>query len=98
MAPGLQKLREAIDQIDRQIVELLAERLRLVIKVGEIKLAHQLAVYDPNRERELIERVTSAATDPLTPGMVQRIFECIIRESRNLEQKHVTDSTPLPKP
>jgi monofunctional chorismate mutase len=98
MAPGLQKLREAIDQIDRQIVELLAERLRLVIKVGEIKLAHQLPVYDPKRERELIERVTSAVADPMTPGMAQRIFECIIQESRSLEQQHVTDSTPPPKP
>jgi chorismate mutase len=79
-------------------VELLAERLRLVIKVGEIKLAHQLAVYDPNRERELIERVTSAVAEPMTPGMAQRIFECIIQESRSLEQKHVTDSQHPPKP
>ena len=98
MAPGLQQLRDAIDKIDRQIVELLAERLRLVIKVGELKLAHQLPVYDPNRERELIERVTRAVADPMTPGMAQRIFECIIQESRSLEQKHVTDSTPPPKP
>jgi chorismate mutase len=87
--PGIPKLREAIDVIDRQLVELLAERLRLVMQVGEIKRAHHLAVYDAQRERDLFERVSQAAPSPLTPDMAQRIFECIIQESRNLEQRHV---------
>jgi chorismate mutase len=87
--PGIPKLREAIDSIDRQLVELLAERLQLVMKVGEIKRAHHLAVYDAERERDLFERVSRAAPSPLTPDMAQRIFECIIQESRSLEQRHV---------
>ena len=82
-------MRDAIDIIDRQLVELLAERLRLVMKVGEIKRAHHLTVYDAERERDLFERVSRAAPSPLTPDMAQRIFECIIHESRSLEQRHV---------
>ncbi len=91
MASGIPKLREAIDQIDREIVELLAARLRLVMKVGEEKRSQGLTVYDPTRERDLLDRVASAAPEPLTAPMAQRIFQCIIQESRNLEQRHVAE-------
>jgi chorismate mutase-like protein len=89
MAPGILELRKSIDQLDRQLVELIAERLRLVKQVGEIKRGSGLEVYDPERERDLLQRVSQAAPAPLEPAMAQRIFECIIQESRNLEQRHV---------
>jgi chorismate mutase-like protein len=91
--PGIPQLREAIDSIDRQLVELLARRLELVMKVGEIKRAHDLPVYDADRERDLLERVARAAPRPLAPDVAQRIMECIIQESRSLEQRHVSGLT-----
>jgi chorismate mutase-like protein len=90
MAPGISDLRESIDRIDRQIVQLLAERLELVKRVGEIKRGHGLNVHDPARERDLLDKVAKAAPEPLTPDIAERIFQCIIQESRNLEQRHVT--------
>mgnify|MGYP003446083671 CR=1 FL=1 len=89
MAPGIPELREEIDQIDRQILELVARRLVLVMKVGEVKRGRGLPVYDPTREGEMLERVARAAAAPLDGGMAQRIFRCIIEESRNLEQRHI---------
>jgi chorismate mutase len=89
MAPGIPELREEIDQIDRQILELVARRLVLVMKVGEVKRGRGLPVYDPTREGEMLERVARAAAAPLNGEMAQRIFRCIIEESRNLEQRHV---------
>ncbi len=88
-AAELTQLRDEIDEIDRDIVELLAKRLRLVMKVGEYKRAKGLAIYDAGRERELLARVASAAPSPLEPAMAQRIFECVIQESRELEKRHV---------
>lgn len=88
-AAALRELRDEIDGIDRQIVELLAQRLRLVMKVGEYKRAHGLAVYDAERERDLLARVANAAPSPLEPAMAQRIFQCVIQESRDLEKRHV---------
>jgi chorismate mutase-like protein len=93
MAPGIPQLRESIDALDRQILDLVAERLRLVMQVGEIKRSHGLDVYDPAREGDLLERVARAASAPLTAAMAQRIFRCIIEESRGLEQRHVTELT-----
>jgi len=89
MATQLRELRDAIDQIDRELVELLAKRLRLVVSVGEYKRGHSLPIYDAERERDLLARVAHAAPSPLEPAMAQRIFQCIILESRELEQRHV---------
>jgi chorismate mutase len=96
MASGIPQLRQSIDQLDRQILELVAERLRLVMQVGEVKRGLGLDVYDPTRERDLLERVARAAPPPLTSAMAQRIFQCIIEESRGLEQRHVSDLPPKP--
>lgn len=89
MAAPLRELRDEIDTIDRNIVELLAQRLRLVMRVGEYKRANGLAIYDAERERDLLARVANAAPSPLEPAMAQRIFQCVIQESRELEKRHV---------
>jgi chorismate mutase len=96
MALGIPQLRESIDVLDRQILDLVAERLRLVMQVGEVKRGLGLEVYDAAREKDLLERVAKAARAPLTAGMAQRIFQCIIEESRALEQRHVSDLPPSP--
>ena len=92
MAATIPTLREAIDVIDHQIVELIAKRLELVRQVGDIKKAEGRPVYDPTRERDLLDKVARAAPHPLHPEAAQRIFERIIEESRSYEQRHI--STP----
>jgi len=85
--PDLDELRRQIDQVDSRLLELIHERVRLVLQVGTYKARHGLAVYDPERERRLLERLTALAQPPLEPDTVRRIFERLIDESRNLEQR-----------
>lgn len=87
-APDLDSLRRSIDEIDSRLLALIEERVRLVLSVGDYKRQHGLAIYDPERERKLIERLTAEARAPLEPGIVRRIFERLIDESRRLEQRH----------
>jgi chorismate mutase len=84
----LETLRRAIDAVDTQLVELIHERVRLVLEVGAYKSNHGLAIYDPERERRMLERLTGLAQPPLEPDTVRRIFERLIDESRRLEQRH----------
>jgi chorismate mutase-like protein len=91
MARDIPELRQEIDELDRQVLVLLSKRLGLVMEVGEVKRGRGLDVYDPNRERDMLDRVAHAAPAPLTAAMAQRIFKCIIEESRNLEQRHVSE-------
>jgi len=87
--PELDHLRDAIDQVDRKILDLLAERVRLVLAVGDLKRERGMPVFDPDREDRVLADLAARAGAPLEPGMVRRVFERIIEESRGLEAKHV---------
>lgn len=88
--PELEELRRAIDEVDQKLLELVAERVRLVLRVGDVKRARDLPVYDPERERQVLERLAAAAPEPLDGTTVRRIFERLIDESRRLEQRHMS--------
>jgi chorismate mutase len=85
----LEELRRGIDAVDQQILKLLHERVRLVMAVGEYKRERGIPVYDPARERALLDRLCSAAQPPLDPETIRRIFERLVDESRRIEQHHV---------
>lgn len=86
---NLDELRLRIDAIDRQILDLVHERIRLVMQVGEYKRARGMPVYDPERERQLLERLSAAAQPPLDAPTIRRIFERLVDEARRIEQHHV---------
>jgi len=88
--PELDELRRAIDDVDGKILHLVAERVRLVLAVGDIKRARNMPVYDADRERRVLERLAADAPPPLDATTVKRIFERLIDESRRLEQRHVS--------
>lgn len=80
---GLEGLREEIDQIDRQIVDLLAHRKHAVGKVAEIKQEQALAAWHPAREENLITaRRTQAVQAGLDPDYVEDLFRTMLRHSR----------------
>jgi chorismate mutase len=95
----LDELRRSIDAVDQQMLKLLHDRVRLVLKVGEYKRECGKPVYDPNRERTLLDGLCRNAEPPLDDETVRRIFERIIDECRRLEHHHITPTpTPTPTP
>lgn len=79
--------RTHIDRIDRTIVALLAERLRLALALGAIKREHGWAMRSAEREAEVIARVRAAAAGPLTPASAERIFGAIIEEMAEHQER-----------
>ncbi|HEX7668443.1 MAG TPA: chorismate mutase [Polyangiaceae bacterium] len=88
--PELEELRCAIDEVDQKILDLLAERVRLVLAVGDVKRERQMPVYDPDRERRILDRLAALAPPPLDGMTVRRVFERLIDEARRLEQHHIS--------
>ena len=91
MAEGLtiEDLRNRIDAIDAELVRLLNERVVCAVEVGRLKHEAGLAVYQPDREAQVLNGVRRAATElggPLTAEAVVRIFERIIDEARRAER------------
>ena len=79
--------RAKIDEIDRKLVELLNERSRCAIEIGRLKQALNLRVYDPERERDVIQRAKAENRGPLDDEGLQRLFERIIDECRHIERQ-----------
>jgi chorismate mutase len=82
---ALAALRRRIDSIDDRIVELLAERVSAVLEIGELKRQSGAPIYDPARERSILERLSRHPPSPLEPETVRRVFERLIDESRWVE-------------
>ena len=84
----LEDCRDAIDSIDNQILELLNKRMKVVERVGEIKHDSGTAIYRPEREKDIISRLTNISKESdgvLNFGAIEAIFLEIFAVSRNLE-------------
>lgn len=83
--------RTEIDEIDRELLRLLNRRARLAIKVGALKQNAGLPCCDSEREREVLTRLQQANGGPLDSRAIGKLFRRVIRESRNLEARMLTD-------
>lgn len=78
---NIQALRARIDEIDREIVSLLAERFRITDEIGTYKKAHGLPAVDELRERVQFQRITRLAEEiGLDPDIAVRILRSVIDE------------------
>ena len=82
----LEELRIRIDALDRQLVELLSERARAAQKVGYLKAATSLPVYEPAREKVVYANVRAANKGPLPDIELTHIYERIIDVMRALQR------------
>ena len=78
--------RRQIDEIDRKLVELLNQRSRCALEIGKIKQAENLPLYQPDREKEVLENSERNNQGPLTHEAIRRLFERIIDEARAAER------------
>jgi chorismate mutase len=83
---AIEDWRRRIDEIDRQLVELLNERSRCAIEIGHMKRSLGLPIYQPDREQEILANVERLNPGPLADTAVRRLFERVIDEARSLER------------
>jgi len=84
----LQECRVAIDALDNEMLELLNKRMRVVERVGEIKKETGGAIYRPEREKAIIERLYRLNEEQkglLNKSAIEAIFLEIFAVARNLE-------------
>ncbi|MDC5820971.1 bifunctional chorismate mutase/prephenate dehydrogenase [Vibrio europaeus] len=82
MAVELNELRDQIDAVDKQILDLLSQRLSLVEKVGEVKSEHGLPIYAPDREATMLaSRREEAEKKGVPPQLIEDILRRTMRES-----------------
>lgn len=79
----LGKLREGIDALDAQVLQLLSERAKLAQRVGEIKHGN---IYRPEREAQVLRRIAELNPGPLPEAAVRTIFREVMSACLALEQ------------
>ena len=84
----LDKYREEIDDIDRQLVELLIKRIDCSQKIGLYKKEHHLAVFDLSREEAIVqEKIRLFAEKGLDdPSFVRKLYVVIFDKSREMQK------------
>jgi chorismate mutase len=85
----LTESRVKIDALDRQLVELLNRRTRIVEEIGRAKEAAGLPIYEPKREDDVYRNILSHNAGPLAPDALRRIYERVIDEMRSLQHLNV---------
>jgi chorismate mutase len=91
----LDDLRQDIDRVDEVLVRLLNERARCACEIGRLKRELGIEIYQPDREKEVLEHVRNIAIEgPLGPEAIARLFERIIDEARSLERRIVHGDVP----
>lgn len=90
----LSDIRRQIDDLDRRLVALLAERSRLVDGVVRYKRARHMAVVDRGREDEMLVRIADTAKDVgLDPRVAQHVLRTIIDGFTLLEVEELGPDT-----
>ena len=84
---NLTQLRNRIDEINDQLLDLLNERTELVEAVGREKDKQGLKKYDPIREQQIIEQLKEKNKGPLTDEMLIHIFKEIFKVSVKLQEE-----------
>jgi len=85
MQDDLNLLRERINTLDEQLLQLLNERAATALKIGKVKAHAGTKVYDPDRERAVLEHINSHNEGPLGKGAIEELFAAIITACREIQ-------------
>lgn len=84
----LQDLREEIDQLDEKIIEMLGDRMRIAARIGEFKRENNIAIYQPERWRQILENgLTNATVQGLSEPFILMMMKAVHQESINRQSR-----------
>ncbi len=83
---ALAAIRDEIDAIDQQLIELLNRRAAASVEVARIKRNGDVTTYVPSREQEVLNNILAANQGPLNEAHVRAIYSEILSASRNLQR------------
>lgn len=90
----LKLLRGEIDVIDRQIADLLQQRMDITYRVGQYKVRNHMQVLDEAREKQVLDAKTAMSDDPNMQFALTTLFETIMSISRKQQRQLVTEEDP----
>lgn len=84
--PELDTLRTELDEINKELLDLISKRGELVQKIGKIKTAQGMKKYDPVRERHMLNLIASENEGPFETATMQHLFKEIFKAGLELQE------------
>ena len=81
---NIQRLRAQLDEVDREIFRTINQRA-LLEELAAVKGEAGVALYDPKRKEEILQRVAEENAGPIYDATLREIFEIIMHRIRDLE-------------
>ena len=92
LPPELLQARARIDEIDQELIKLLADRFSLTLQVVKIKASQQLQSFDPDRETQKIQNLRQVSEEMgINPNLVENLFTQIMKEVVKNHQRLKTE-------
>jgi chorismate mutase len=89
---ALEKLRQQINQLDDELMQILSQRMKIAEQIGQYKKDNNITILQTNRWNEIIERATAKGDKiGLSKEFITKYFDAVHMESIN-HQKKVLDS------
>ncbi|ASE36340.1 MULTISPECIES: bifunctional 3-deoxy-7-phosphoheptulonate synthase/chorismate mutase [Staphylococcus] len=99
MTDELQQYREEIFNINEQLLDLLTQRGKVAKKIGDVKRKQGITVYDPKREKEMLNALIDKNEGPFSDSVIKQLFKEIFKASTDLQkvdnEKHLYVSRKL---
>lgn len=99
MSNKLESYRSEIVSLNHQILDLLSKRGELAQKIGEEKLRQGTRIYDPQREKEMLNDLIDSNKGPFNDNTIKQLFKEIFKASTDLQksenEKHLYVSRKL---
>ncbi len=85
----LEECRREIDLLDRDLAKILERRMQVVAAVAAYKKEHHMEIYDPRRERQVLDTISNLTEQKNLAPYLRRIYQCIMDESKKYEREHM---------
>jgi chorismate mutase/prephenate dehydratase len=82
----LKDLREEIDQIDDQLVQLFSKRMAISAQVAAYKKEHNMPIHVPSREQDILDSIDTKVAPEITP-YTKELYCKIFELSRSYQNK-----------
>jgi len=88
MNKTLDELREEIDSLDHELLQILAKRMSAVKEIGDLKNVQGLPVIDEKRYEEVVKAITEKAKSfHLSEDFIKKLFEAIHEHAVEIQKK-----------
>ncbi|MBN2484049.1 MAG: chorismate mutase [Candidatus Omnitrophica bacterium] len=82
--------RTRIDALDKKIIALIAQRLKIACKIAQEKKRLNLTIRQPERMASLLaERKKMALTHTLNPAFILKVYKIILDESMKIQKRQL---------